>query len=199
MGIEEQPSNAEIELQKKILEIGNVMDKILLEPFVFSDLPTNTKTNEETVCRLIADVLQHRMCLADDGGYDGIRKIGIEKVLATELLKKNRNIDERLTTSKKLVLWLVGDSNFCCDIDPVIRQEVQNFLKNAYMSKELSTTSNEERQRMWKEAEQEFKSLSPEKRNKIIRESEQEERWRNEISDLKWSEELKKNMNNDIV
>jgi len=197
MGIEEQPSNAENELQKKILEIGNVMDKIQLMPIDFTIQPSGVETNEEAVCNMIAYVLQEHENLTNEYGYDMPGRMRVENALKAKLLEKTRDIGENVTTSKKLVLWLDRDPNFCCDIDPMIRREVQIFLETAYMSKELTITTAEERQKMWKDAEREFKKLSPEERNKLIRECEQEERWRDEISDLKWSEELKKNMDND--
>ena len=147
---------------EKIEEIGRIMDMIELMPIEFTIQPPNIETNEEAVCKLIADVLQHRTCLADDGGYNSISKRKIEEAVYAELREKTRDIGDGFTTSKKLVMWLSCYPDFCCSIDPTIRQKVKIFLEMA--SNKISTF--EERQKMLEEACKQFNMLSPEKQKK---------------------------------
>jgi hypothetical protein len=132
MGIEEQPSNAENELQRKILEIGETMDKIQLMPIDFTIQPSGVETNEEAVCNMIAYVLQEHENLTNEYGYDMPGRRRVENALKAKLLEKTRDIGENFTTTKKLMAMLYHYQNFCSNIQYPLRTDVAIFLKTAH-------------------------------------------------------------------
>jgi hypothetical protein len=131
MEAEEQPSNAENELQKKILEIGKIMDRIQLMPIDFTIQPSGIETDEEVVCSMIAYVLQEFENLTNEYGYDMPGRRRVINALKAKLLEKTRAIGEEFTTSKKLAAWLNHYPNFCPDIQYPLRKGVLDCLMTA--------------------------------------------------------------------
>jgi len=131
MGTEEQPSNAENELQKKIQEIGKIMDRIQFMPIEFTAHPSGVETDEETVCNMIAYVLQEYENLTNGYGDDMPGRRRVINALKAKLLEKTRTIGENFTTSKKLAALLIDSQNFCPNIQYPLRTGVIGCLKTA--------------------------------------------------------------------
>jgi len=134
----EQRSNAENEMMRKIHEIGRLMDMIQVTPIDFLALPTEVKTDEETVCEMIDNVYQSRKNLTNENGFDMAGRKRIEEALKKMLVEKNRAIALEFNVCDKLVQWLVCyPEEFCHGIVSSARLELKFLLDAPGKLKEM--------------------------------------------------------------